>query len=39
VMGTPRLPKEALPELKQGIDRCLAERPNETMPPAPSGHH
>lgn len=36
VMGTPRLPKEASPELKKGIERCLADRPRNTTPPAPS---
>lgn len=33
VLGSPRLPKEASPELKQGIERCLASRPNVTLPP------
>lgn len=33
VMGHPRLPKEAPPELTQGIDRCLAQRPAQTLPP------
>jgi signal peptidase I len=36
VMGKPRLPKEASPELKKGIQRCLAERPKNTTPPEPS---
>lgn len=36
VMGHPRLPKEAAPELKAGIERCLATRPLQTVPPAPS---
>lgn len=35
VMGEPRLPKEATPELKKGIQRCLAERPTNTRPPEP----
>jgi len=38
VMGKPRLPKEANPELKAGIDRCLGERPQVTDPPAPNVH-
>jgi signal peptidase I len=38
VMGTPRLPKEANPELKAGITRCLAERPAVTDPPPPNVH-
>lgn len=33
VMGKPRLPKEAEEKLKIGIDRCLAERPHQTLPP------
>jgi len=33
VLGKPRLPKEASPELVRGIDRCLAERPAQTFPP------
>ena len=28
VMGSPRLPKEADPKLTQGIQACLAKRPN-----------
>lgn len=35
VMGTPRLPREAAPELVAGIERCLAKRPAETNPPPP----
>ena len=35
VMGKPRLPREADPSLKQGIERCLGERPAETTPPPP----
>jgi signal peptidase I len=35
VMGTPRLPKEARPELTTQIQRCLKTRPKQTMPPAP----
>lgn len=35
VMGKPRLPREAEESLVQGIDRCLAERPADTTPPAP----
>lgn len=35
VMGTPRLPKEADPELTKGIERCLAKRPDSTNPPSP----
>lgn len=38
VMGKPRLPKEASPELKDGIDRCLRERPAVTDPPPPNAH-
>jgi signal peptidase I len=33
VLGRPRLPKEASPELVKGIDRCLAQRPQQTLPP------
>ena len=33
VLGRPRLPKEASPELVKGIDRCLAQRPRQTLPP------
>lgn len=35
VLGRPRLPKEAPAHLKEGIDRCLQGRPQETMPPPP----
>ncbi len=35
VMGKPRLPREAKPELVAGIEKCLAERPAETNPPPP----
>jgi len=38
VMGSPRLPKEASPELKAGIQKCLAERPQVTDPPPPNVH-
>jgi signal peptidase I len=39
VLGTPRLPKGAPPEVLSGIDRCLKERPpaDQTLPPPPSG--
>jgi signal peptidase I len=33
VLGRPRLPKEASPELVKGIDRCLLQRPRQTLPP------
>ncbi|MFO7178234.1 MAG: signal peptidase I [Pseudomonadota bacterium] len=33
VMGKPRLPKEADPELVRGIERCLEQRPAQTLPP------
>jgi signal peptidase I len=33
VMGHPRLPKEAPAALTQSIERCLAERPQQTLPP------
>jgi signal peptidase I len=33
VMGHPELPKGMSPALTEGIDRCLAQRPNETTPP------
>ena len=36
VMGTPRLPARAPQSLKEGIERCLANPPAETTPPAPS---
>lgn len=35
VMGKPELPRGLPPELTQGIDRCLAERPSVTLPPPP----
>jgi signal peptidase I len=37
VMGKPRLPKGAAPELFSGIEKCLAERPpvEKTTPPPP----
>lgn len=34
VMGRPRLPKGAPEELLQGIERCLSQRPEQTLPPA-----
>jgi signal peptidase I len=34
VMGTPTLPKGASPDLVLGIERCLAARPAQTLPPA-----
>jgi signal peptidase I len=38
VLGKPRLPKGASPELLQGIEKCLRERPppNQTLPPPPT---
>ncbi len=38
VLGTPRLPKGAPPEIVAGIDACIAKRPplSETTPPAPN---
>jgi signal peptidase I len=38
VLGTPRLPKGAPPEIVAGINACLAKRPplSETTPPPPS---
>ncbi len=33
VLGKPRLPKEAPAELVAGIERCLAQRPAQTLPP------
>ncbi|MFZ5892225.1 MAG: signal peptidase I [Myxococcota bacterium] len=33
VLGKPRLPKEAPADLVKGIDRCLAQRPAQTLPP------
>jgi len=38
VMGHPRLPDGAAPELVEGIERCLRERPSETVPPPPPSH-
>jgi signal peptidase I len=37
VMGRPRLPDGALPELTAAIERCVAERPppSESLPPPP----
>lgn len=35
VLGRPRLPKGAPPELTAAIDRCLTQRPAVTTPPAP----
>ncbi len=35
VLGKPRLPKEAPPELTQAIETCLAQRPAQTFPPPP----
>jgi signal peptidase I len=37
VLGRPRLPKGAAPELVAGIDRCLNQRPSveQTTPPKP----
>lgn len=35
VMGRPRLPREADPKLTKGIERCLAERPENTNAPPP----
>jgi hypothetical protein len=39
VMGKPRLPDGAAPELTASIERCLAQRPtaSETLPPPPAG--
>ncbi|HEX7452474.1 MAG TPA: hypothetical protein VF294_09330, partial [Polyangiaceae bacterium] len=38
VLGKPRLPKGAAPELLQGIEKCLRERPapSQTLPPPPA---
>jgi signal peptidase I len=38
VLGKPRLPKGAAPELLQGIEKCLRERPppSQTLPPPPT---
>ncbi len=38
VNGRPELPKGMSAALTQGIEKCLAERPAETNPPAPSTH-
>ncbi len=35
VMGSPRLPKEADPELTTKIQECLKKRPSDTTPPPP----
>ncbi|MGC4092406.1 MAG: signal peptidase I [Polyangiaceae bacterium] len=35
VLGKPRLPKEAPADLVKGIERCLQQRPAQTLPPAP----
>jgi signal peptidase I len=37
VMGHPALPDGAAPELVEGIERCLRERPQDTTPPPPPG--
>jgi signal peptidase I len=37
VMGHPALPDGAAPELVEGIERCLRERPRDTVPPPPPG--
>ena len=34
VLGRPRLPKGAPPELEAAISRCLSHRPSVTRPPA-----
>lgn len=34
VMGHPEVPKGMSPSLTEGIDRCLAQRPSETVPPS-----
>jgi signal peptidase I len=38
VLGTPRLPKGAPPEIVAGINSCIAKRPplSETTPPPPA---
>ena len=38
VMGHPRLPDGAPSELVEGIERCLRERPSDTVPPPPPRH-
>jgi signal peptidase I len=35
VMGYPTLPKNVPPALKEGVERCLSQRPAETTPPPP----
>lgn len=35
VMGAPKLPDGAGPELKTALSKCLRERPEQTEPPAP----
>jgi signal peptidase I len=35
VMGKPQLPDGMPPELTANIEKCLAERPTETLPPPP----
>jgi signal peptidase I len=39
VMGRPELPLEAARHLKEGVERCVAQRPpvSETTPPPPKG--
>jgi hypothetical protein len=39
VMGKPVLPEGAPPELSDGIERCLAQRPApaDSVPPSPPG--
>jgi hypothetical protein len=38
VLGVPRLPKGAPPEIVSGIERCMAKRPSpsEATPPPPA---
>ncbi len=38
VLGTPKLPVGAPPEILAGIDRCLKERPERTTPPNPDSN-
>jgi signal peptidase I len=38
VLGKPRLPKEAAPDLVEGIERCLSQRPAQTLPPKRPGN-
>jgi hypothetical protein len=33
VMGKPQLPNGMPPELAEGVERCLAQRPTVTLPP------